>query len=335
MPEGPEVALYATALNKFLSTKTLCSLEYDKNSRYEKNGLPHFDELTRLLPLKINKVSSKGKKIIIELSNHIYILSSLGLEGRWCLEPKNHSNLWLTIQDEFGGVQKIYYDDSRHFGEVKLVLSKNELDKKLSKIGPDMLFEEVTHDMWMKVVSDKRLGNKQICDFLMDQQYFSGCGNYLKSMTLYQAKVRPNATLKELSEEDHQNIRTNLIRNIKDSYKAQGASLKTFVNFDQTRGDFEVIVYGKSTDPYGNPVITSTFKDNRTTHWVREVQIRPTPFQEDESELDIEKLKLSYGRGKDTYTVAELRAFAKERKLKTDGKKADLVERLLNYKESS
>jgi formamidopyrimidine-DNA glycosylase len=64
----------------------------------------------------------------------------------------------------------------------------------------------------------------------MDQKYFPGVGNYIKSESLYSSKIHPEEKWGNL----HEDMRINLIKNIQrvmnNSYKSGGAELKDFKN---------------------------------------------------------------------------------------------------------
>lgn len=335
MPEGPEVALFAKYLNDQVAGRSLTNLSINDGSRYYKDGLPLLEDLKALLPLYIVKVRSRGKKIIFELENHVFFVSSLGLEGKWTFdETIKHNNLWLTIQDEFDREKNCYFCDSRHFGIISIHLTEQSLQDRLHEIGPDLLFDDVTVDMWLKVVRSPKVRDSQICEFVLDQKYFSGVGNYVRAEALYRAKVRPDARLLEFSDQTHGKILKFLIEVLKESYDAQGASLHTFHNFDGTKGQFQVVVYNHKTDPDGNDVITSIFDDGRNIYWVPKVQTCPSEYIPEALVIDLKKLKLSHGRGNNKYKVSELKAFAKDRKIATSGSKDELIKRLIVSVES-
>ena len=64
----------------------------------------------------------------------------------------------------------------------------------------------------------------------MNQKYFPGVGNYIKSESLYLSKIHPEEKWGNLNEK----MRINLIKNIQnvmcDSYRSGGAELKDFKN---------------------------------------------------------------------------------------------------------
>lgn len=268
MPEGPEVRIHAEQLHKILVGKYLIEIGYDERSRYRNNPLTNIEKLE--YPYEFKRVFSKGKKIVFELSNEIYLISSLGLEGHWQYEHEKHSNLWLSFSDDEDEVYTIYFDDSRHFGTLEIVLSKKDLDKRLSDIGPDILSEEVGYELFSKRI--RKGNNKQICQVLMDQSYVSGIGNYLKSEILYKSKIRPDRLVKNISDDEMKILHENSIKLINSAYGSKGMTSATYRDVYGNEGSFKCVVYGCKKDPLGNDIVTSTFNDKRTTHWVKSVQ---------------------------------------------------------------
>ena len=332
MPEKPEVQSFADSLNKLLAGEELLELKLDKKSRYRKAGksLANLPTLNNSLPLTIKRVWSKGKKIIFDLGR-IFLVSSLGLEGKWIPKPQNHSNLWLVYEVESGDTtkeKKIYFDDVRHHGTLEIIVGKRELETRLAKIGPDLLNDDVTVKQWLKVYRQKVLANKEICKVMMEQKYFSGIGNYIKAMALYKAGIRPDALIEELEDKDLAVLYKYVKRIIRDAYEARGASIRSYKDFNGDKGDFKVEVYGKKHDKKGREVIVTVHSDGRSTHWVPSYQVIPSPW-EGPPKLSKTKLKKSSGRGADTYNANELKGFCKQYKVSQIGTKEEMVKRLI------
>eukprot|EP00956_Cyclotella_meneghiniana_P022433 scaffold42464_cov33-Cyclotella_meneghiniana.AAC.1 len=74
-----------------------------------------------------------------------------------------------------GQTRRIYYRDARNFGTLKFILSAQELEDKLDTLGPDILDEECTEDVFLGVL-DKSSQKRNICKLLMDQTKLSGVG---------------------------------------------------------------------------------------------------------------------------------------------------------------
>jgi formamidopyrimidine-DNA glycosylase len=328
MPEGPEVRCFSDALKGLLDGGELRSLKVDSKSRYGgKNKLANLSKLNQALPLKIERVWSKGKKIIFDLGD-IALVSSLGLEGKWSPNAQKHSNLWLVYTNSEGDKSKVYFDDSRHHGLLEIIVGKDNLETRLDKIGPDLLDKTVSKKAWLKVYRQRLLADKEICFVMMEQKFFSGIGNYIKAMSLYEARIRPDALIKDLKDEDLLKLRKYVLIVIRGAYAARGATIRTYKDFDGNRGDFEVKVYGKKEDSKGRKVIVTIHTDGRSTHWVPEKQTIPSPWTGPVT-LDKKKLKRSINRGTDTYKVTELRGLCKQYEVGQSGNKSELVERLL------
>ena len=322
MPEGPEVHSQADALNAFLQNSTITRIRFRKGWTNRKTLDPGFDDLISSLPLKVVKVWAAGKKIIIRFRGYRYIVVFLGMEGRWSYEKLKYSHIYIQTQEN----NRIWYDDKRYLGNFEVCNSRESLRLRLSKIGPDLITDLISTQDWLDETTNSKVATKQICDFLMDQKYFSGIGNYLKAEILYAAKIRPDACMGELSRSLLETLFEITRKIIYNSYVAQGASLYSYINTDGKKGNFQCIVYGNATDPLDNPVIKSIFQDDRVTHWVPAIQVLPSPWN-GYSRLSHRKLKTT--NKSDGYLNWELRSFCLQRHVGTEGTKAVMIRRLL------
>lgn len=266
MPEGPEVRIHSEQLHKLLKNKVIHSIHVDNRSKFAKaRGLLHFHKIRERLPKKVLQVYPYGKKIIIELENNHYLISSLGMAGFWTFDKSNHTNLWIIYDNQ----QILYFDDVRHFGLFEICLSTDELNQRLSDIGPDLLNTNVSYITFKNQLM--KSPNKPLCELLMEQKYLSGIGNYLKSEILYQSKIRPDRSPQSLNNDEFKLLYTNSINLIHSAYKSQGMNAY-HQDLYGNKGSFKVLVYQQKYDPYGNKVEKMKCKDNRTTFWVPIIQ---------------------------------------------------------------
>ena len=284
MPEGPEVRRCAESIYKKIGNGILMSMEINDKSRYYKtNGFPGMNNLE--LNSVIQTITVKGKRIIFHFKTpsgkDIYLLSFLGMEGHWLIKPGKHSGIQMVFKTLkrynktiLSMSTKLYYDDSRHFGRLEVFDSQENLNAFLDKtVGPDLLNETIPFEQYKKVITSKRIRNKQIVEFLMNQKYFSGIGNYLKSEVLYASKLSPQRLLQSLSQDDIERLFSNSIRILNESYQKGGLTIATYTDVEGNFGTFETKVYSKSTSPEGYSIRQDTFKDKRTTFWVSEIQV--------------------------------------------------------------
>ena len=183
---------------------------------------------------------------------------------------------------------RAYFNDSCKFGNLTLFTDFDDFSRKMSEIGTDYLafsvalHEEHEQDLdegekiefkdWKTTL--QRWGHKQICQFLMEQKFYSGIGNYLKSEILYKSKVKPNRTISTLSGDECQAIFDNTLAIIYEAFKGGHEKYSMYFNPEGECGSsFERAVYDKKVDPLGNPVVRSEFADGRASHWVAEIQV--------------------------------------------------------------
>ncbi len=273
MPEGPEVRTIVDELNRHLKNFSLIGVKIDVKSRFY-TGFPGSNLFS--FPLKLKKVSCKGKQIFFHLlaidGNIIYLNSTLGTMGKWVYKPENHSDMMLVWESkDLINRVAIYFDDQRHQGYLSL-FTEDQYQNKLNKLGPDLLTENVSWELWYKCMTKNTRCNQQICKVLMNQAIVSGIGNYLKAEILYYAKIRPNRLVGDLSNDELNLIRLYSMKLIRESYQCGGLTIKTYWDPNGKRGTFTTLVYNKLTDNYQNPVIKSKFADNRTTQWCPNVQ---------------------------------------------------------------
>jgi formamidopyrimidine-DNA glycosylase len=283
MPEAPEIKSSCVCLSQKLDGKNIIGVQVNESSRYHKsNGFPGMDKFTTLNNIKFGK---KGKKIIISSSNsdqsHIKLIFGYGMEGRLVYAPTKHTGvvfqLGHIVQDS--GIdlavveEELYFHDSRHMGHVNATYTQQEYDFVMKDVGPDLLDGEVQYPLFEDIVTRKTRLKMGLAEFLMEQKYMSGIGNYLRAEILYKAKLSPYRSLGSLSETDRIVLYNSIIEIIYGSYACGGLTIHTYISPDNTPGTFKIEVYGKDVDSYGNKVATFMDKKKRNVHWVPAVQI--------------------------------------------------------------
>ena len=287
MPEGPEVAIITNGLADLLENKMINKVCIDNKSRYSKKKPVGFDEFEKALPLKVKSIKCKGKFIYWEFSNGTYMYNTLGLSGVWTKNKMSNIVIIMNYSiDKINNISKtnmehnscskgklLYFNDVRHFGTLKFVNSKKELEKKLKTIGPDMLHDKDMSYNKFKMMMNK-CKNKNITVVLMHQRIMSGVGNYLKSEALYASKISPHRSCDTLKDTELRRLYKEIRSKIKESFKMGGMSRKDYKDINNKSGNFssKLEVYGKTVDKYSNIVEKFTSNDGRTTYWVKKVQ---------------------------------------------------------------
>jgi len=256
MPEGPEVHIFADRLKERLVNKHhVLGLYMDTTStHYSKRPIDNLSQFKAdLNKTTITDIKAIGKRLIFELSNGWYIISFLGMTGHWTFEQEKHSNLWLNLGEQVGKYkildQQVWFTDMRHHGTITLT---KVLDLK---VGIDIITKDIDDDTWLEFC--KLDANKQLCQFLMNQERFAGVGNYLKAEILYIMKLNPSKLVKDLTQDDKITLKSVVINLVRKHYK---------------HPDTPIFCYNRKEDVNGYPIITQVLKDGRTTHWCPTIQ---------------------------------------------------------------
>ena len=280
MPEGPECTIVATQVKEKIKGKTLTRVEL-LSGRYTKNPPVGYKEFP--IPARVESVENKGKFIYWILDKG-YIFCTLGMTGTYKSEENKYSRVKFTFEDS----STLFYSDMRNFGTLKFISgdkSKQELNKKLSEIGPDMLNNPCDEQTWVKICEKKKTNS--LVKFLMEQKNISGIGNIYKSESLFLSKLAPHRKIKDCSREElltlYSSVKTVLsnahslggatIRNYSDLYSNQGSYI-TFPSKpdEMMKARIGVMVYSKKEDPFGNKIEKIRLDDGRTTYWSPTIQ---------------------------------------------------------------
>ena len=273
MPEIVEVKKYCDfikkhTLNKYITNIKILKGRYKKHDKFE-----GYLTIKKLLPLKILDVKSKGKFIYILFEKDIILFCTLGLSGGWTFKnnkfifPKmieylnvkdieNYRNNSLNhLNVEFSTDKgNLYFFDTLSFGTIKVINNKKILEKKLSKIGPDIMDISTTFDIFSNTI--RKYPNKKIGLILLDQKKISGIGNYLRADTLWMAKVSPHRLNKTLTTNEINKIYKSARVLTWGRYNYNKAIKLKIIKSTKLPEDYErdFFVYYEDFDIYGNSV---------------------------------------------------------------------------------
>lgn len=267
MPEGPEAYINAKDLNQELAGKVLYSIDIiyspDKRKYLE---LKNKDKFLSQLPLNIRSITARGKKVIWHLydnnGNKFWLIFSLGLTGIFTKNREKHSHFILNIvkkgklkideelRDIYLNDLVVYFDDKLKYGNIYFCFSKEEKHKVFKDTGFDLTKYALTRNndkqvlrMYWKSLNEKRRGKMLISKYLLEQKFFAGPGNYVKSEALYRIGIHPGRKLSTISREDSDSLCLALLDILKESYEKGGAHLKDFFRFNGEVPGFKCQVY--------------------------------------------------------------------------------------------
>lgn len=265
MPESPEVKIMANCINIKISGWNMT-----KFAPYHKSIFRKTDGFGRLLPKTVSNVTTKGKFLYFQFTDGTYIGNSFGLSGkyRWQNESKSGSILRgkFTFQSSSKDSEiELAYIDNLAYGKFEYFDSKEKLDSKLKKLGPDVFSLTLTNFIKTLMKSTKRTPNKEISSYLMDQSKVAGIGNYLKSEILYKSKIHPQRKISSLSDDEIRCIYDAIIEICTESLNSGGSP--KYGDLDGNKGNFKMKIYENK-----NFEVMQT-KDGRKTWYDAKTQV--------------------------------------------------------------
>ena len=247
MPELPEVEIVKQSLNKKIKHKKVKKvIVRNRNLRFK---IP-INFTKSIIDQKIIEVKRFSKYLIIHLSNKRYCLLHLGMSGTIHLidnlkkdsltntsfysspfKPKKHNHVEIIFND-----LKVIYNDPRRFGFFEIIKNKDLLKKRFSHLGPEPFDINFNVNYIFNFFKKKE---KNIKNFLIDQNFVSGIGNIYASEILYLSKINPNKKASLISQEDCKRIVTNSKKVLFEAIKKGGSSIRDFKNILGNEGNFQ------------------------------------------------------------------------------------------------
>jgi formamidopyrimidine-DNA glycosylase len=196
MPELPEVELVARALDKFLKKRRIKGAHLLRERLAPETNPEEFSY--RLAGARIERVTRRGKYVLINLSPSIVLIAHLRMTGRFILlagkaELPKHTHALFHLDNG----KKLAFTDQRHFAMMKIVRAEELSEaKELKLLAPEPFSEEFTHDYLHKALQRSRRSLKET---LLDQRRVTGLGNIYAAEAMFLARVNPFQTASSLS----------------------------------------------------------------------------------------------------------------------------------------
>jgi|AntRauTorckE6833_2_1112554.scaffolds.fasta_scaffold07371_4 DNA-formamidopyrimidine glycosylase len=259
MPEGPELKYLQELLKSKILNKKLYKIESinTKSIRIKDNNN------------YIRKIGRKGKLLWLKINKNKYIHIHLMLTG-WLSFEETDNPKYILHFNKF----KLYFDSKRKFSNIKIVNEKKH-KKALDSLGIDIFSDEFTYEKFYELVTK---GDRKLVTFLLDQKNIAGIGNYIKSESLYIAKINPHIKTGDLNNKQIKKL-YNAIRFVAysiliDHLKTDKLKIPKNIKKNKPKklsNPYYFKVYGQKIDLKGNK-ITREEINGRGTYYVKKIQ---------------------------------------------------------------
>src|SRR5690349_20845802 len=239
MPELPEVETIRRHLAPQLEGRTLDAVEI-RDARWCRPLSPAEVEAA-LRGRRVERLSRRGKYLVWELEDELYLLMHLRMTGTLLLEPpalSPHARVLFSLGD-----RRLVYDDPRRFGTGELALGPDALAAFFdARLGVEPLEQAFTAEHLHGLARTSRAPVKA---FLLDQKRVAGVGNIYADEALFRARVHPLRPANKLTRPQCQAIRDGVVESLLLGLEHKGATIDDF------------------RDPYG---VSGTFQDRFLVH---------------------------------------------------------------------
>jgi formamidopyrimidine-DNA glycosylase len=255
MPELPEVETIRLDLEKRILNTEIIQVGVVL-PKIVHNPLSFFRK--KLIGAKFVKTDRKGKLLILEINNDLFLTIHLRMTGQLIYKhgqevvagghsektndfnlPSKHSHVILNFKD--GG--QLFYNDLRQFGYLEIV-DKERLKQIKSKFG----YEPFGNDFTLETLEGLSRGRKRnVKAFLLDQSLVTGLGNIYVDEVLFASEVSPLRIVGDLNNKEVELIYKNIKEILKNAIDNRGTTFNNYVDANGKKGNFTKLlkVYGR------------------------------------------------------------------------------------------
>lgn len=274
MPELPEVETIARTLSPLVRERRILGVDVRHPGSVESGSLP----LSLLQGRRVADTGRRGKLALLHLvptemeptctrpalteSNRTqsahselapgepaFLAVHLKMTGRLFVydlqqEPGPHTRLVLDMEDDAGARSRLFFDDARKFGYVRLTSPASLVGWAFwEKLGPEPL--EQSPDALMQRLWGRGGGIKSL---LLNQQVVAGIGNIYADEALFRAGIDPRAKVTSLTRARLTALFAHVQEVLRESIAQCGSSIRDYRTARGDAGAFQNTfrVYGRS-----------------------------------------------------------------------------------------
>jgi endonuclease-8 len=265
MPEGDTIFRTARTLERALAGREVVRFETHLA------GLAVVDRRQSIAGRTVERVTSRGKHLLIELSGAIALRSHMRMHGSWHIyrpgerwrAPARDARIviatteWIAVAFNVTDAELISTDELAHH-------------PRLTALGPDLLSAEP--DLAAARARMRASGARHIADALLAQRAVAGLGNVYKSELLFLLGIHPFAAVNDLPDDVLDRLlergRHLLQLNVAERTVAGGGPARMTTGRLNPRE--RLWVYGRAGRPCfrcGTPIVSEGETDGRRTYW--------------------------------------------------------------------
>ena len=216
VPELPEVETIRRHLAPHVDGRTLRSLEIH-DARWTLPLAPP-EVATAVAGRRVEKLGRRGKYLVWELEDDVYLMLHLRMTGTLLLDPPErppHTRVTFDL-----GEHTLEFVDPRRFGTGELALGPEALDDFFAKrLGVEPFDAEFTGEHLYELTQHSRAPIKAM---LLDQKRIAGVGNIYADEALFRARIHPLRLANRINRKQAAALRDAIVETLELGHRVQG-----------------------------------------------------------------------------------------------------------------
>ncbi len=240
MPELPEIEVIKCGLKNLCGKKITKIFKSNKKMRIESSL-----DLSALEGAEILEIARRARYLLINLSNKKTLILHLGMSGKVMISKSFKKIKHDHFACEFSDGLWMIFNDTRRFGFVDLIETKNlKNHKMLARLGLEPLSDEFNFSYLKEKLSQKKMNIKTA---MMDNGIVVGVGNIYINESLFDSGISPLRNACDLKDFEIKKLISSIKKIIKKAIDLGGSSISDYVDTKGDLGNFQnsFKVYGR------------------------------------------------------------------------------------------
>jgi len=201
---------------------------------------------------RIEALSRRGKYLIWELEDEVYVAMHLRMTGNLLMVPADEDvdgRPHLRARLVLDSGKSVLFVDVRRFGTGIVLLGHDALEDYFSaRVGVEPLSPDFTAEALRALARGRRAPVKA---FLLTQERVAGVGNIYADEALFRAKIHPLRPVGTLKRAQIEALRDAVVESLNAGIDAKGATIDDFRHTDGASGSFQdrFLIYGREGEP--------------------------------------------------------------------------------------
>jgi formamidopyrimidine-DNA glycosylase len=194
----------------------------------------------------VERLSRRGKYLVFELEEDVYLVMHLRMTGNLLLVPDAPR---ARVRFELDSGHTLLFADVRRFGTGVVLLGGDALEDYFrSRLGVEPLSPDFTAEALRELGRGRRAPVKA---FLLNQERIAGVGNIYADEALFRAGIHPLRPVGTLKRPQVAALRDAVVEVLEAGIDSRGATIDDFRNADGAEGAFQdrFLAYGREGEP--------------------------------------------------------------------------------------